>query len=185
MRCVLALVLILWLSVTGAGFPHRVFPGVPGAVSLGDPGRTSVSVAFSEDGPILEIGRAFDRRLDVWARVGTERLFSLWARAVVLQDLGPLSVALDFAAESVRLDACLFLGPVHVDWGRSFETIPRRWGILTVSPNPWLSLVLGVELMAETGTIIAGARGVPWGCGPVFSLFLKDRRLTVSVEVGL
>jgi len=184
MRCALCILVILCLSVTGWGYPRRAFPELPGATTLGDPGETAVSVLVVDRGPIVEVGRAIDRRLDVWARVGGERPFSLWARAVILEDLGPLSVALDLAADRVALDACLFLGPVHLDWGRSLAAVPRRWGILTVSPDPWLSLVLGVDLRPGTGELVAGARVAPWACGPILSLFVRDRRLSAAIEVA-
>jgi hypothetical protein len=185
MRWAFGLVLILCLSVTGVGFPHRVFPALPGATSLGDPGRTGLSVAFLGGGPSLEVGRAIGARLDVWARIDPQRPFSLWARAVILRDLGPLSVAVDLAADRLRLDACLFLGPVHVDWGRSLEAVPHWWGIVTVAPNPWLSLILGVEVHAESGSLVAGAHIAPFACGPVASLLLRDRRLVIGIVGAL
>jgi len=140
------ILLVLATSFVACAAPHQLFLDLPIAESIGERGLTAcrLDVSFAE-GPSLEIGRAITDRLDVWMSASPSDLFSLRARALLIDRLGPLNMSLDFSQGGFTLLSALFLGPVEIDWGRILGPSGKRWAAIITSPNQWYSLLIGVE----------------------------------------
>ena len=147
MKVTLVLILfILAMLVVACAYPHQLFLDLPIAENIGERGVTAcrIDLSFASE-PSLEVGRAITDRLDIWMSASHSDLFSLRARALLVDRLGPLSMSLDFSQDGFALLSALFLGPVEIDWGRIYGTNSKRWATITTSPNQWYSLLIGVE----------------------------------------
>ena len=153
------LVLILFVLATSlivCAYPHQLFLDLPIAESIGERGLTACRLDLSlAGGPSFEVGRAITDRLDVWMSASIVDLFSLRARALLVDRLGPLSMSLDFSQDGFALLSALFLGPVEIDWGRIFGSSSKRWAAITTSPNQWYSLLIGVEYKTRYSLLAA------------------------------
>lgn len=168
MKLTLVVILfVLAVSLVVCAYPHQLFLDLPIADSIGGSGLTAYRFDLSTTlGPSLQVGRAVTDRLDLWMSVSPSDLFSLRVRALIVDRLGPLSVSLDLSRAGFTLISALFLGPVEIDWGRTFGVSGRRWATIMASPNQWYSLLFGMEYETHYSAIVAlnlfPRRGV-WG----------------------
>ena len=181
MKALAVSILVVGISTAAAGYPRHAFLDLPIAVPLGNPGRTYVHVALVDGQPSLKIARSIGWGIDVFATSTLQSPFSLGCRALVLQDLGPLSVAVDVESKRIQMVAGLLLGPVRIDWGRTISQEGKPWGILSVSPTQHFTLVIGVERIGETITFLGGVRLYPERGTWASSFFLHDSELTLAV----
>jgi len=158
MKTSVVLILAFVVSVVASAYPHSIFLDLPVAVTLGDPGRTSLRVELAGWEPTFRIGRAIGNRVDVLATITPQDLFSLGVRILLVEDLGPLNVTLGLEHEGAYFAAGLFLGPVWIDWGRAIGREDRRWGMVIVSPKQSFSLILGLEHSSTSISFIGGIR---------------------------
>ncbi len=180
MRFAIFLLFLLAPAVEAWTYPHPVFLGLPAAATLGDPGRASVEVIFSPAGATLGLGLALGARIDLFATVETPGGFSWGVRALVIQDLGPLEVALGLATRGVDFAAGLHLGPVRVEWGRTFAQGGWRGAVLALSPLDRLSLLVGVEDEGGRTSFIALLRLFSWEGRWWASASLRRRALVLG-----
>jgi hypothetical protein len=158
MKTSVVLILVFGLSIVASAYPQGIFLDLPAAVTLGDPGYTSLQLELAGSQPTLRIGRAVGSRVDVLATITPQDLFSLGVRVLLIEDLGPLNVTLGLEHEKVSFAAGLFLGPVWIDWGRAIGRQDRRWGMVIVSPKQSFSLILGLEHSSTSISFIGGIR---------------------------
>jgi len=186
MKVTLVLILfILTTSLIACAYPHQLFLDLPIAESIGERGVTAcrIDLSFASE-PLLEVGRAITDRLDIWMIASPSDLFSLRARALLVDHLGPLSMSLDFSQNGFTLLSALFLGPVEIDWGRIYGTNSKRWATIATSPNQWYSILFGIEY--ETAyTLIGALRLFPrqgmWG----FSVYYRGGEWRASLGASL
>jgi hypothetical protein len=173
----------LLLPLAAFSYPRYAFVDLPTAIVHGDPGRTTVSFGVSEAGCRASIARTVASRLEISATVSEERLFDLGARVVLIEDLGPLSVATAAAAGRLSLLSTLLLGPVHVNLGRTWGDDNARWATLELSPHPRLSLLVGLEGRTGRAGAVAAIRWYPGRTG-LWGLSLLIRRAGAEIRVG-
>lgn len=173
MRILIVFIFFLALTVFAFAYPRHAFLDLPVAVSVGDPGLTYLRLKISGSSPSFRISRAIGSRLDISAEITAQKLFSLELRALLLRDLGPLSVAVDLSFREFRLLSRIFLGPVQLDWGRAFGPQGWRWGTLSISVEQRLSLLFGLGSTEGKISALAGLRlfqaGGPWGGSFLFN----------------
>jgi len=186
MKVTLVLVLsILVMSVVACAYPHQLFLDLPIAESIGKRGLTACrfDLSFAE-GPSLEVGRAIADRLDIWMNMSPSDLFSLRARTLLIDRLGPLSVSLDVSRNGFTILSALYLGPVEIEWGRIFGLTGKRWAAIITSPNHWYSLLIGVEYETRY-SLLAALRLFPhqgvWG----ISIYYRGGEWRASLGAGL
>ena len=167
MKALAVLFLLVGISTAAVGFPRHAFLDLPIAVPLGNAGRTYFQVALVGSQPSLKIARSIGWGIDVFTTSAPQSPFSLGCHVLLLQDLGPLSVAVEAESKRIQMAAGLLLGPVRIDWGRTMGRESRPWGILSASPTQNFTLVIGVERNGETVTFLGGMRLFPthgtWG----------------------
>lgn len=143
-RASILLLLLAWAGCASAA-PHVAFFDVPEAIVLGDPGRSSVALAVTTDGWSTSITRSLSSRLDVTVTTNAQTLFAPSARLLVVRDLLPLNVMTEIGVERITLASTLFLGPVHVGFGRRWGTSASRWGIVQHAFCQTATLLLGLD----------------------------------------
>ena len=186
MKLTLSLILFLFATALVAyAYPHQLFLDLPIAESIGERGMTACKLDLSFAGSLsLEVGRAIADRLDIWMSASTSDLFSLRARALLIDRLGPLSVSLDVSQDGFTLLSALFLGPVEIDWGRIFGLTGKRWAAIITSPNQWYSLLIGVEYETRY-SLLAALRLFPhqgvWG----ISIYYRGGEWRASLGASL
>jgi len=152
------MIILLALSMAAFSYPKHAFLDLPTAVSLGNRGCSYIQIRASEEGPALSIGRAIAPSIDIVVRISAQAPFSPLLHAMLLKDLGPLSVAIDVDYDGVHVMAGLFLGPVRIDWGRRIGDEEEKWVALTLSLEQRFSLVIGLEAMKKTISFLGGLR---------------------------
>jgi len=167
MKALAVSILVVGISAAAVGYPRHAFLDLPIAVPLGDAGRTYFRVRLEEEKSGFTIARSIGRGVDIFATTTLQDPFSLSVHALLLQDFGPLSIAIDSGSDRTQLSAGLLLGPVRIDWGRTIGQEGKPWGILSASPTQHFTLVIGVERIGETVTFLGGMRLFPthgtWG----------------------
>jgi len=157
----LALLVVLSLPVF-SHYPRHEFLDLPVGTTLGKVGSSSLAAFWDGEKGSFRISRSLDARLDITVLVTEEDLFSLGARFNVLQETGLLYVTCDVEAGTLRMIAGLPLGPVRLDWARTFGGDGERWILTTASFAEDWALVLGLEYGGEAGTRpILGVRLLP------------------------
>ncbi len=173
-------VLLVGISTAALGYPRHAFLDLPIAVSLGNAGRTYFQVKLADEKPGFTIARSIGRGIDIFATSTLQTPFSLGVHAILLQDFGPLSIAVDGGSQRIQLSAGLLLGPVRIDWGRTIGQEGEPWGALSASPTQHVTLVIGVEQIGGTVTFLGGMRLFPthgtWGV----SLLFRQGQLTIA-----
>ncbi|MFC2077636.1 hypothetical protein ACFLTM_02380 [Candidatus Bipolaricaulota bacterium] len=153
----LVVILLLW-AACGAASPHVAFHDLPEAILGGVPGLTSVAVELAPDGWRASITRSLTPRFDVVASVSPIRLFALEGRVLVVKDLLPLNVAVGLSLERISLDSTLFLGPVHVSYGRTWEETSVRRGVVQHAFHQAMTILIGLEERGGSLGVILGLR---------------------------
>ena len=181
MRLWVVFVLLVGISASVLGYPRHAFLDLPIAVPLGNTGRTYFQVKLADEKSGFTIARSIGRGIDIFATSTLQTPFSLGVHALLLQDFGPLSIAVDGGSEGIQLSAGLLLGPVRVDWGRKLSREGSPWAILSASPTQHSTLVIGVERIGGTVTFLGGMRLFPtrgtWG----ISLLFHQGQLIIAV----
>ena len=181
MKTSVVLILAFGVSIVASAYPHSIFLDLPVAVTLGDPGYTSIQVELAGGKPTLRIGRAIGNRVDVLATITPQDLFSLGVRILLVEDLGPLNVTLGLEHEGAYFAAGLFLGPVWIDWGRAIGREDRRWGMVIASPKQSFSLILGLEHSRASISFIGGIRLFLASGSWDASILFRERQLITSL----
>lgn len=181
MKTSVVLILAFGVSIVASAYPHSIFLDLPVAVTLGDPGYTSIQVELAGGKPTLRIGRAIGNRVDVLATITPQDLFFLGVRILLVEDLGPLNVALGLEHEGAYFAAGLFLGPVWIDWGRAIGREDRRWGMVIASPKQSFSLILGLEYSRASISFIGGIRLFLTSGSWDASILFRERQLITSL----
>jgi hypothetical protein len=175
MRVLIVFIFFLALTVFAFGYPRHAFLDLPTAVSVGDTGLTYLRLKIAGPSPSFRISRAINSRFDISAEITAQKLFSLELRALLLSDFGPLSAAVDLSFSGVRLLSRIFLGPVQLDWGRAFGPQSWKWGMLSISVEQRLSLLVELGSTEGKNSVIAGLRLFQAG-GPLGGSFLFNGR---------
>jgi hypothetical protein len=183
MKMGLVILLALSWSVCGSAAPHVAFQDLPEAILGGDAGRTSLACELSLQGWRGSITRSLSPRIDVSASTSPRNLFDLEARVLVVKNLLPLNVVVALGWQRLSLISTLFLGPVHVNYGRTWGDEAVRWGYLQHAFHQTMSLVLGLEQRNDTLGTILGLRIHPgrtrlWGASLLVTT--TGARLTVG-----
>jgi len=181
MKALAVSILVVGFSTAAIGYPRHTFLDLPIAVPLGNVGRTYVRVSLVGGQPSLKIARSIGWGIDVFATSSLQSPFSMGCHALLLQDFGPLSIAVDSGSDGIQLSAGLLLGPVRIDWGRTIGQEGKPWGILSASPTQHFTLVIGVERIGETVTFLGGVRLYPERGTWASSFLLHDFELTLAV----
>lgn len=168
MKLGLLVVILLPWAACGAAYPHVAFHDLPEAVLGGVPGLTSVAAELAPRVWRVSITRSLTPRLDVVAAASSLNLFDLEARVLVVKELLPLNVAVGASLERISLVSTLFLGPVHVSYGRTWEETSVRWGVVQHAFHQTMTLLIGLEERGGTLGAILGLRVHPgqtrlWG----------------------
>lgn len=181
MKTSVVLILAFGVSIVASAYPHSIFLDLPVAVTLGDPGYTSIQVELAGGKPTLRIGRAIGNRVDVLATITPQDLFSLGVRILLVENLGPLNVTLGLEHEGAYFAAGLFLGPLWIDWGRAIGREDRRWGMVIASPKQSFSLILGLEHSRASISFIGGVRLFLTSGSWEGSILFRERQLIASL----
>lgn len=168
MKLGLLVVILLPCVAFGASYPHLAFHDVSEAILGGVPGLTSVAVELAPDGWRASITRSLTSRVDVVVAVSPVDLFALEGRVLVVKDLLPLNVVVGLSLERISLASTLFLGPVHVSYGRTWEETSVRWGLVQHAFHQAMTILIGLEERGESLGVILGLRIHPgqtrlWG----------------------
>ena len=182
LKLALLLLTLLPCAVCSAAYPSVAFGDLAEAIVVGAPGETSFSLAVSNGTWQASITRSLARRLDVTATAAPDDLFDLGARVLVVKDLLPLHVAVDISLDRVSLFATLLLGPVHVDYGRTWGTTDARFGYVQYAPSQTLTILIGLRTTNDRPRAIVGVRVHPvtarlWGA----SLVVIDGALRFAI----
>jgi len=153
-----------WTSPAN-GAPHYAYRDLPEAIVLGDLGRTSFAAWVNEAGVGGSVTRSLGSRLDLVMRVAAGDPFDLQARVLIVRDLLPLNVLVAFDADRIALSSTLFLGPVHLNVGRAWGSIPERWAFLQYAPQDTLCVLIGLGQRAGRLTATLGLRFFPGQTG--------------------
>lgn len=145
MKLGLLLAILLSPAAWGSVYPCVAFHDLPEGILGGIPGGTSVAVSLSEGTWRASIARSLTRRLDVVAFASPADLFDLEARVLVVRDLLPLNVVATIGIRRISVISTLFLGPVHVSYGRTWGDSEARWGFVQHAFHQTMTLVLGLE----------------------------------------
>ena len=168
MKIRLVILLALLWSICGSAAPHVAFRDLPEAILGGEVGGTSLACELSLQGWRGSITRNLSPRIDVSASMSVQNLFDLEARLLVVKDRLPLNVAVALSSHRLSLISTLFLGPVHVNYGRSWGEESVRWGYLQHAFHQTMSLLIGLEQRSDALGAILGLRIHPgrtrlWG----------------------
>jgi len=172
--------IILVLSTVAFAYPKHAFLDLPIAVSLGNPGRSYIQISASQEGPTLSIGRAIAPLIDIVVRISAQTPFSPLLHAMLLKDLGPLSIALDVDYDGLCIMVGLFFGPVRIDWGRTIGHEEEKWVAFTVSLEQRLSVIIGLEAMERTISFLGGLRLFSAGGSWAGSILFHHQQLELS-----
>jgi len=181
MKTLAVLILGVGISFAAAGYPRHAFLDLPTAVPLGDTGRTYFQTRFVDEKPGFTIARSLGPGIDIFAVTTLETPFSLGIHALIVQDLGPLSVAVDAESDGIRVSGGLLLGPIRIDWGRTLSVEGKPWGTLSASLTQHFTLVIGVERIGKTLLFLGGARLHPFTGTWAVSLLLREGRVFFAV----
>lgn len=181
MRALIGFVVVGTFSLAGCGYPHHAFLDLPVATCLGDLGSTYCRVGFAKWTVAFTISRAIADGIDVYATTTQQNPFSLGVRALLIQDLGPLSVAIDWDDRRLQLTAGLFFGPVRIDWGRTIAREGKPWGTVSASPSQHFTLVIGLERVGERLDFLGGARLFPVSGTWAVSLLICAQELSIAL----
>jgi len=181
-KLALLVLTLLPCVAASAAYPSIAFGGLPEAIVGGDPGGTSFALAVSDGTWRASITRSLARRLDVTATATAGDLFDLTARVLVVKDLLPLHVAVDIGLDRVSLLATLLLGPVHVDYGRTWGATDARFGYVQYAPSQTVTILIGLDTSDDRCRAIVGVRVHPartrrWGA----SLVVVDGALRFAI----
>jgi hypothetical protein len=161
MKPALALVGIGLISLLVAASPFHLFCDISEAVTIGETGWTNLLFKITADGPMIHVGRAIGRRMDICATVAPWDLFGLGLRVLVVKDLGPLNAVLTATKDEIVFTSGLRLGPIHLDWGRGVGPSDRRFGTLVAFPEQRIAMVLGLEVIGGSTYPLLGVRLFP------------------------
>jgi len=141
-----------------------VFEGREASVSWGEDG-TQLVVGHGPGGPRLVVRQRVAPRLEIVAEASASELFDVQASVLIVRDLHPSSVVVRLATHRVSLLSSVFLGPVGLDFGRTWGSGAARWAGLWFAPHPQLTLGLGIE---EKGGRIGPEIAFRWrpACAP-------------------
>lgn len=140
---------------------------------------TSLWGRSSGTGWQVHVQRSLLPRLDIAARITPQSPFALEARALIVKDLLPLQVSTSVGPGYVSLHAAVLLGPVHIDYGRTWGLDNQLWGAVTLSANARMALFAGWEI--RTGPL-AGVRIFPSGTALwEVTLIFCDGRVGVGI----
>lgn len=160
MKVAIGILLVVALSLGASGYPHLALLDPPSAATLGDPGRLSMEVGLLQGREAVWLAGGVGTRVDLVASVGTAGQSVVGLRALILEELGPLQAALLLSTDGVSLLAGALLGPVRLDWGRTFGGVVRRGAMATVSLSDRLALVAAVQERGEVWSTLLGVRAM-------------------------
>ena len=181
-RIGLCLVLVLSCTAGANSFPHIAFHDLPEGILGGVPGGTSVICGRSQAGWWATITRTITPRLDVTYTARSEDLFDLAARALLVKELWPLNVVVGLSSEAISMECTLLLGPVHIDYGRTWGANDVRWGYIQHAFDQTVTLLAGIEMHEGVVCALLGIRIHPgaqrlWGA----SLLIVGREIRLAV----
>ena len=181
MKALAVCILLIGISTAAMGFPRHAFLDFPIAVPLGNAGRTYFHVALVGGQPSLKIARSIGWGIDVFATSTLQSPFSLGCHVLLLQDLGPLSVAVEAESKRIQVVAGLLLGPVRIDWGRSLGREGKGWAVVSGSSTQYFTIAIGLERSGKRLIFLGGVRLYPEHGTWASSFFLHDSELTLAV----
>ncbi len=146
-------------------------------------GATRVDVVCSPSGPSVHVRRAVMPWLEADVAVCTADLFRFGIQAVLVTELAPLVVSAMLRTDGIGMISTLFMGPVRIDWGRSWGTQTYRWGSIQLSAGPRLSMLVGIDASAADVEPFVGMRVFP-GEHALAEIGISIRRNVVRVSVG-
>ncbi len=179
MKVTIGILVVLALSLSASGYPHLVSLDPPAAGSLGDPGRLSLEVGLFGDREVIWLAGGIGTRVDLVARLTMNGTSAAGLRALVLEGLGPLQASVLLSTDGIGFVGGALLGPVRLDWGRTFGGVLRRGAMATVSLSDRLLLVAAVQERGETWSTLIGLRmmaetGIWWA-----SAWVRDGSLEI------
>jgi len=180
-RTVLVLALLAYAACAVAA-PSVAFRDSPEGILGGVPGGTSIAAGVSGRAWSASITRTLTPRLELTWTARPADLFDLEARALVVEGLLPLNVVVGVARRRVALECTLLLGPVHLNYGRSWGGRESRWGYVQYAFDQRLTLLVGLDASDGALGAILGVRVHPgqtrlWGA----SLLLIGGEIRVAV----
>jgi len=147
-----------------AALPEAWFGRASAMIDL-PPGGTRIAVGWDGGGPAVTVNRPVAPRIAGVASVSSVTPFALRAVFVLIADLVPFVAAAAVGTDGIGMVSTLFFGPVRIDAGRCWGSVPNRWGTVQLSARPGLSLLFGaIEHDGEVEPF-AGVRLFPGGHG--------------------
>ena len=179
MKVTIGILVVLALSLGASGYPHIVSLDPPAAGALGDLGRLSLEVGLFRDREAIWLAGGIGTRVDLVARLTVNGPAAAGLRALVLEGLGPLQASVLLSTDGIGFVGGALLGPVRLDWGRTFGGVLRRGAMATVSLSDRLLLVAAVQERGETWSTLIGLRmmaesGIWWA-----SAWVRDGSLEI------
>jgi len=168
MKVVLVLMALVASSISAWAAPHVAFFDLPGAIVVGEAGRVTGALSAGTGGPTGSVVASLGRRVDLAMAASASSLFDPELRLLVVRDLLPLNVLLSMGCDRVAFAATLFLGPVHVSFGRRWDSAPTRWATVEHAFSQRGTIVLGLDERSNALGAILGVRVFPgrtrlWG----------------------
>lgn len=177
---------LLVAAASCAASPNVALRDLPEACPIGDPGRILTALEFTATGCLTRVIGSLTSRFDIACSIETDDLFDVEARLCLVRDLLPLQVSAWVRLDRLSLVSTLLLGPVHVNYGRSWTSAlggRQRWGYVQYAFNQRLTLLLGAEQSGERLGPIFGLRIQPgearlWGVSVIFAV--DSLRITIG-----
>ena len=170
---VLAMTLVA-CSIGAAATPQVAFHDLPEAILIGSPGLVSAVVSLSATGWRGAVVGSLTSRVDVAFGIDGGSPFDPELRLLVVKDLLPLNAAVFVGFDRITLASALLLGPVHLDYGRTWGEAARRWAYVQYAYNQRLTTLIGLEEVSGALGPILGLRLHPgevrtWGLSLLFT----------------
>jgi len=176
------MVLVLFVSVGCLAQPRFPFLDFPQAVVLGESGRTSAYIEWSEGAPAGVLVRAVTPRIDIAASVEWPMRLDLEARVLLIREWMPLQAVGVAGFRRYGLLSALLLGPVHLDAGRFWGQEAETWCVIQLGLSDRAALFGGVAWRDNAPGLLAGLRYHPPGIRPWgVSLQWRDKRLRIGL----
>jgi hypothetical protein len=176
---------ILFFFVAPASAHPSFAPAQPETVWVqGEAGWTYAWASFEDGSFSVSLARSISPRVDVVATFAGGDLFRLAARFLLVRDLLPLNVAAECSTAGISLLSTLFLGPVHVAFGRSWLSTPTRiWGLAQLAPRSDVLLAFGLE---SVGGRIGASCAFTWlpFAGRMIALSIQFARSGPTLSIG-
>jgi hypothetical protein len=155
--------LLLFFAFPVWGHPAFIPMDPPTTLVEGGAGRSSIQATVGAGALGLSIARSIGPRIDVVATASRGSLFDLSIRTLWVRNLLPVRVETEVARGRATVLTTLLLGPVHVSFGRSWQSVGgRSWAALRLASRADFFLAIELEFVGGRFKPSAGFTWLPF-----------------------